>query len=462
MNPSIRKRLLVVLMSLTLGVWGAGAYISYRDTQKELSTLFDAQLVQIAHAIYALTQHELEEELFFGGHPNGGDVIADFELDKAGKEYGRKVAFQVWIEGNVLALSSNSALKGEPLSDQSSGYSERLIKNKPWRVYALSNPTGSIQIYVAELLDVRNTLATQITLRSMSALWVLLPLLAIGIWIGVGRTMRPLQRVADEVSKRKFDRLQPLSTKRVPEESRSLIDAINELFGRLETAFNRERQFTANAAHELKTPLAALKTHAQLSKMAVEPEVQHEALDKVIGGIDRATHMIEQLLTMARLDPEVGLQEVEQVDLCKIATDIIVDCAQSSYEKNIDTGLDAPESCLIQGSRGAITILMRNLVDNAIRYTPSGGTVDVIIKPDADSVILMVADSGPGIPEEDRQKVFERFYRRDQRVASGSGLGLSIVMRIVELHQGKIEIGESDKGGALFSITFPRQLSDTD
>ncbi len=443
---------------MTLGVWGVGAFLSYKHTQDELANLFDAQLVQIAHAIYALTQHELEEELFFGGHPNGGDIVGDFELSKVGKEYGRKVAFQVWIEGSVLALSSKSAPQTSPLAEQASGYSQRRFGKKNWRIYSLSNPTASIQIYVAELLDVREALATQITLRSMSTLWVILPLLAISIWFGVGRAMRPLQRVATEVTERKFDSLQPLNTKRVPAETKSLIDAINQLFVRLETAFTRERQFTSDAAHEMKTPLAALKTHAQLSQMATDPEVQKEALGKVILGIDRATHMIEQLLTLARLDPERGLPETERVNITQIATDVIIDNAQTSYDKQIEIGLDAPEFCMIDGSRGAMAILVRNLVDNAIRYTPAKGTVDVSIEQEDDIVVLSVADSGPGIPEEDRVKVFERFYRRDQRAASGSGLGLSIVMRIAELHHAKVELGTSDSDGLLFSIIFPRHF----
>ena len=209
-----------------------------------------------------------------------------------------------------------------------------------------------------------------------------------------------------------------------------------------------------NAAHELRTPLAAQKVHTQVAMQATDDKVRNEALQEVVASVDRATHMVEQLLTLSRLDPEGSLCCGENANLCHIAEEQLSEIGIAALEKNIDLSLEAPHDCLVKGEAVMVGILIRNLVENAIRYTPEGGTVTVSIMEEDQHRHIVVEDSGPGIPEEEYEKVFKRFYRVSEGNHEGTGLGLAMVQRIIEIHRAAIEFGKSRYGGLKVNVCF--------
>ena len=246
----------------------------------------------------------------------------------------------------------------------------------------------------------------------------------------------------------------------VPNEAKPMVTALNHLFSRLRIAFENISRFTADAAHELRTPLAGLKVNTQVALNATDDAVRNEALKIVLSSVDNTTVLVEQLLMLSRLDPEEGLEKNEHTDLHKICEEIIADMATDAIRKKIEIGLDAINPAMVMGRHAMLIILLRNLIQNAIRYTPSQGIVDVTLKQEKDQICLTVADSGPGIPENKREDVFRRFYRAHGSDTPGTGLGLSIVQRIVEIHQAKLTLSTSPHGGLQVNVWFKSAPSD--
>jgi two-component system sensor histidine kinase QseC len=269
-----------------------------------------------------------------------------------------------------------------------------------------------------------------------------------------------MRRIADEVGQRAADRLDPVDLEIVPAEIKPLIDELNKLFLRLKQAFEREQRFSADAAHELRTPLAALKTQAQVALKATDEKERQQQLQNVIAGVDRCTHVIQQLLTLCRMSPEtVTLEDPIEVDVARMAAEVIAQLAPIAVDKQIDIELIAKDTnCIIMGNATGLYALIRNLVDNAIRYTPQGGTIKVFVVRQENTLVIRVVDSGSGIPAELRARVFERFYRVLGTNTQGSGLGLAIVHQIVQLHKGTVTLKEPASGiGLEVEVTFPIQ-----
>ncbi|HFD92716.1 MAG TPA: two-component sensor histidine kinase [Gammaproteobacteria bacterium] len=456
MTRSIRQRLLVTLLSVVILSWVLTALSGYYEAHHEIEELFDAQLAQSARVLLAMSSHELEEERLYG--QSGNNVITAYEAElAAGHEYERKLAFQVWTEGNKLALRSENA-PTFPMAGEANGYSERTLNETHWRVYSLTGAHGKIRVQVAQSLEIRNELVEAIAQRLLIPILLSLPLLALLIWFGVTRALRPLLDLARDVSQRDPDQLQPLPLEHIPAESRPLVESLNQLFDRLETAFENERRFTADAAHELRTPLAALRIQAQVAQGSEDETARRHALQQLVQGVDRATHLVQQLLTLARLDPDTAYVDKREVDLCTLARETLAELSAAAQAKNIEMSLDPACHGRVRGNHDALAILLRNLVENAIRYTPEGGTVEVRVQTREDQgVELSVADSGPGIPEEERPQVMERFYRSSTaQQTPGSGLGLSIVQRVVEHHKATLTLGSSTLGGLEVTVRFPK------
>jgi two-component system, OmpR family, sensor histidine kinase QseC len=442
MNNSLRLRLLFILVGLFSLVWIFITTASYLFTRHEIEELFDAQLAQYARTLQGLTQHELDEE-------EHEDIsLSDTFL---GHTYEKKVAFQVW-NGRVLVLHSEMAPKG-PMSEVF-GFSDQTFNGALWRVFVLPALNGASSVHVAEQYDVRNELVGEISLQILYPLIIALPLLASMIWFAVGRGLRPLRRITAEVGERSPVELQPLSSDHTPSEIEPLVAAINRLLNQLRMAFESERRFTADAAHELRTPLAILKVQAQVAQGAQNNEERVVAVGNILKGVDRATRLVEQLLTLARLDPDSSKKQFEYVELAGIAERVIGEQANTAVHKNIDLGLEEDSCGYIYGYPDALEVMLRNLVDNAVKYTPNGGRVDVSVHKRGDNVVLSVVDTGPGIDEELRSRVFDRFYRVLDTKADGCGLGLSIVQRIAELHHADITLGKPGSSGFKIIVTF--------
>jgi two-component system sensor histidine kinase QseC len=280
------------------------------------------------------------------------------------------------------------------------------------------------------------------------------------IWFIVRYGLASIRRVTDEVSHRVPNYLEPVNAQSVPREIKPLAIELNKLFLRLHQALEREKRFAGDAAHELRTPLAALKTQAQVTLKTTTPEERDKLLHNVIIGVDRCTHIVQQLLTLSRLVPESNtLTDIYAIDLGKLAAEVVAQLAPLALAKDIDIELVCNDNHpgIIQGNITALSILIRNLVDNAIRYTPNKGKITIRVAPTPpQSVFLKVIDNGPGIPAELRARVFERFFRILGSKSTGSGLGLAIVQQIAHLHHAQLRLGTPDAGKGLeVEVCFP-------
>lgn len=441
---SLRLRL-VLLLSIALGLaWVAAAWFTHAEARHEIDALFDAQLAQSAQVLLGTTRHELHERI-----ERGDDEIP------VSHEYEQKLAFQIWDEAGLLMHSASAPVTA--LSGSDAGYSETLVNGEPWRVLTRWDTRHEFMIQVAEPLARREQLARHIALKMLLPTLMILPVLALLIWLAVGAGLKPLKKLKQEIRQRKVDRLEPVGMKGVPDEVAPLAQALNDLFARLLRAFEGERRFTADAAHELRTPLAALKTQAQVAMRSTDESERKTALENVLRGVDRATHLLEQLLTLARVDVESAASGYATIELRSLAVSALADIAPAAQVRHVELALEEGPAGRISGNPAQISVLLRNLLDNAIRYSPYGGSVSVSID-ESNGTVLQVHDSGPGIPAEERGLVMERFYRISGSGVEGSGLGLSIVQRIVELHQATMELLENQNGtGLCVCVNFPAQ-----
>lgn len=431
MRSSLRWRLFGILAVSVLFAWIATAVFTYIDTRREISAMLDARLVQAAELV-SVQFADLKSPNF------GSQLIHDYT----------DTTLQVWHNDGALLLSSSTA-PDDRLGTQDDGFENATIKGVDYRVYSHWDQARLVNVRIGERHKLRNALAESVVSHLLHPLYFAVPALGILIWIAVGAGLRPLSRFTLEVKQREPGKLEPFSLADTPREVLPLQDALNALFSRLQLSVEYERRFTADAAHELRTPLAAIKTQAQVAYAAHDSGQLKEALNKVISGADRASHLLEQLLVLARLDPEKTPFTQQQVMLSAIVTECVALHAPMAIRKGVDLGFDASVDAPISGDVTLLGILMRNLIDNAVRYTPAGGQVDVRIKSLGNQVLLQVVDTGPGIPAENRQRIPSRFYRVLGSGEGGSGLGLSIVERIATLHAASLAFSDGDSGAGL-------------
>lgn len=436
---SIRRRLLAGLLLATLVAWLVTLVLSYRDTRHELDELLDAHLAQSASLLIAQIGHEADD--------------IDSEHAPQLHRYSRTVAFQIWYRGNRLLLHSAGS-PNTPLSPLREGFSDNSINGEKWRVFSAWDTSGRYLIQVGEQREARDELAGTIAENLLLPVAITLPFLGLLIWFGVTRGLRPLSILSGEVARRQPGNLSPLDLNTVPTEVLPLVQDLNRLFERVSESFDRERRFTADAAHELRTPLAAIRTQAQVASAAEADIEQQQALAKVIEGCDRVAHLVDQLLTLARLEPEQSRVD-EECDLRVIARETVAELAPAAIDRGVDLNLSAKKGITVRGVPPLIGILMRNLIDNAIRYSPSGSQVNISIERSPGGPVISVSDQGPGIPVEAQTRVWDRFYRVLGTGESGSGLGLSIVKRIADLHSADTSLGAGEGGkGLQVSVTF--------
>jgi two-component system OmpR family sensor kinase len=324
-----------------------------------------------------------------------------------------------------------------------------------YRVFSIQSNNQTLQ--VAQDMAVRRNMAGNLALRTLAPIAVMMPILMLVVWWVVSESLTPVARVRKQVASRQADDLSPVSEAGLPDEVRPLVHELNLLFGRVRTAFDAQQNFVADAAHELRTPLAALKLQALSLERADTDEARKVAQGRITAGVERATRLVEQLLVLAR--QEAGAAEgaaAAPVDLADLARRTVSEMVGVAQAKGVDLGLQHADAARVHGQAGALAILMRNLIDNAVKYTPGGGTVDVAVDVVQGATVLTVADSGPGIPAEERERVFDRFYRIAGSEAAGSGLGLAIIRAIAERHGAKLALDASERlGGLQVSVTFP-------
>ncbi|MDM8564371.1 ATP-binding protein [Candidatus Halobeggiatoa sp. HSG11] len=427
---SIRKRLLLLLLASIGIVWSVVTWQVYTDTQHEVEELFDANLSQNAKILLTLIKQEIVDH-------------KKIELAEYGHRYEHKLAFLIRSNtGKILLRSVSTPLF--PIFNSNSYHDYRSDKHL-WRVFTLQ--TEDFLIQTGERYDIRNELIEEIIESTLTSLLMALPFLAILIWISVGNSFKSLQQITNEISTKNSTQLQTLQIHKLPIEIKPLTDAINNLFIRLSQAFENERRFTADAAHELRTPLAGLKIQSQVALRATEPEQLHQALEQINTSVDRTTRLIEQLLALARMDA-TQKKPFTSIDMYVLLSQLIVDLTPQALDKDIDLGLETTaKHFIVIGNQEHLYLLYRNLIDNAIRYTPKNGQVTVTLQNSLpNQLIIAILDTGCGIPTDQQQQVFKRFYRGKQQNTLGSGLGLSIVNKIAKLYQIEIQLENMENG----------------
>ncbi len=428
---SLRRRLLALLLGgVTLG-WAVSLALSYHDAHHEIDEIFDANLAQVAQMLLALTS-EFDDD----------DDIARLPADV--HKYQKKIVFQLWTRDGHLLLRSRYA-PTVPLTRED-GLSEAIDAHQVrWRYFTQWDNERELRAVVGENHEGRQELAGHIVGRLLVPALLGLPLLAAWIWFATRRALAPIDAIADQVERREPQHLAPLQPPSAPAEIRPLLEALNGLLARVGQALESERRFTADAAHELRTPLAALTVQASVAARARDSAERDHALAQITAGTKRASHLVEQLLTLARLDPNLGMTK-SPVRMDELAAEVCADQAGLALAKGIQLELDAGADVGVLGNADLLRILLRNLVDNALRYSPPDGQVLIALKTAAGKVCLSVSDNGPGIPAVQRDQALERFHRLVGQEIAGSGLGLSIVARIAEQHGAQLELRDGLKG----------------
>lgn len=421
-----------LLVGATLCTLATGL-MAYRVMRDEANELFDRQLRQLVITV----PHEFS-------HATVTPPDSESEDD---------IVVQVW---NAKGELRYAAPAGTHLPQAAhTGYSELTFRGHRWRLYARRHADNFVQ--AGQPIETRDELAGQMALGATAPFLLLIPALLLLIWLVIRRGLRPLNQVAHAVSHRSMDSLQAIAVAETPSEIRPLLDALNDLLARLEQAWSTQRTFVADAAHELRTPLTALKLQLQRAEKAGNEAQRTIAFDRLHERLDRTTHVVQQLLTLARQEPQDGTAGNNMTELaaaCEICVAELLPLAQAK-QITLNLHINITPS-MVNIAAESLRILLDNLVDNAIRYTPQAGRVDVTVASHDTGIMLRIDDSGPGIPAEDRERVFDRFYRREGSDESGSGLGLAIVKTIVDRYAAQLALTESEVGGTRVEIVFPQ------
>jgi len=428
---SLRLRLFALLLALAavaaLAVGGA----TYFSVRAEADELFDYHLRQMALSL------------------RDQGRIADDEraaLERAEFDY----VVQVWsVDGGVLYSTVPAPLLP---ARAVLGFSTVQVNGAPWRVFAAATPLRIVQ--VGQPLAVRRALAAAAAARSVLPIAVAAPIVGLALWWLVGTSLAPLARVVRALRERDVDALEPLPAQGLPSELTPLIDAFNTLLARLGAAFDAQRAFTADAAHELRTPLTALKLQLGLLRDARDEAERDAALQRLRSGIERAHRMVEQLLALARAEPGAPAAH-GAVDLSQVARQAVADSAALASSLGGYVDLAAGTAVKLDGDADALRSLVRNLIDNALLHGGKPPRVHVHLEADGADARLVVDDTGPGIAEAERERVFDRFHRSVPGSGTGSGLGLAIVRAVAQAHRGSVRLANSPLGGLRVEVRLP-------
>jgi len=434
---SLQARLLALLSCLLAAVWLGAVVITWFDARHELNDLLDGHLVQAA-ALLILQQ--VDE-----------DDIIGMEDAPALHKFAPKVLFQVFNQGLLVSRSANAGVK--PISSTAIGFSTvRSDDGSEWRVFAAHASQRDMQVYVGEQTQSRQAILAAILGSMLWPLLFALPLLALVGWWAVHQGLSPLRELSHLLSQRQPQALTPVVLPNMPSEMQPMVRSLNALFQRIERMLASERRFTADAAHELRTPIAAIRVQAQVALAAAGNDAQRDhALEATLNGCDRATRLVEQLLTLARLEATpAGLASAgARVDLSALTRRVAADQAASALARQQTLELQAKTAALVLGDETLIEVLVRNLIDNALRYSPDRAQVLVSVSNEAGRPVLSVQDSGAGLTAPEMARLGERFFRVLGSAQPGSGLGWSIVKRIAAVFDAQVEVSRSERLGGL-------------
>ena len=428
---SLRNRLIVLLAGLAFVAWGASSLWLYRSAEKQAGELFDAALVEAAHAVFAAVAHE------------GLGKDDDFEFEPEEHGHVERLYYQMRDRRGRIVYSSPGAPREALAAEDARGFSDRVADGTGYRVYTLRGPDRRGAIHVGQRIADRTALVRSMTLRLLVPGVVVVLLLGVGVWFIVRRVTSPVISFSRAIDARAPADSGPVVVDDLPQELQPVGRAVNGLLERVETALMHERTLTADAAHELRTPLAALRAQAQVALRAREDAERNEALQALIGGVDRATRLVETVLTLARLDARsTDRGSFPEVALRRAATDVAAGLGAAARARSVELQLDVPELS-IRADRDSLPVALRNLCENAMRHAAS--RVRVEARAFAGEVVIAVRDDGPGMTAEQQSRAFDRFYRGTTD-SVGAGLGLALVRRVAELHGGSVRFAAGLNG----------------
>jgi signal transduction histidine kinase len=443
---SLRRRLMALAAIATIAAWLTGGVAVLLAANKESEKLYDERLRDVARVILSFADHELNEIR----EERPGDIVHEETAATLDARY----RYQIWSDSGELLLVSHDTRRTPFAPLDTRGYLDVALDDRTYCVYALASDDGTLLIQVAEDETLRDTFFV-----SLNG-WLLLffavstaTLMGFNRWM-FGHATRALDQSARQLLDRSADDLRPIVADHPPRELAPLLQSINTLFGRFERALDAERHFTAAAAHELRTPLAAVRVQAQVAGRARSRGERHDALVDLGVCVDRAGRMIDQLLTLARLESKTGAGRMTRLRVDDVAAHVMRDLEPLLREKRLQVAVEL-NPCEVTGLEFGVAAMLRNLIDNAARYTPPEGSVRVATGVADGAGFALVEDSGPGIPQDQRQRVFERFYRLADTAVDGCGVGLSIVQCVARAHGACISLADSPLGGLRAAVSFP-------
>ena len=441
--PSIQSRLILLVLGALLVVELVTAWTGYQRAVHEADELLDSQLAQYAQIMLSLAHEGRDDEV----------RLPDIKAH----HYQSKLMFQIWDMKDAprLMLRSPEAPHQWPEGVKTSGYSEATLAGHAWRFFAAKGDHDHV-VLAAHDLHIHQELASEIALSNMSPYLLAVPILAVLLLLAIRNSLKPLHALAAELSGREPQRLDELPEAGLPSELRPPIRAMNQLFGRIRMTMDKERRFTSDAAHELRTPIAGLRAQLQVAERTPDPEERQAAIAKALRGTNRMSHLVAQLLALARLEAESADQPDAKVNLGDLLQDVVAGLTHQAESRGIQLQADTEPNCVLTGNSELLRVLLRNLIDNAIRYVPDGGKVRVLLAMEKGHVVLTVEDNGPGVAVEERDQIGQRFHRFGNQTVEGVGLGLSIVRRIAELHGAELAFGDGLEGRGLgVRVSFP-------
>ncbi|MCE9979210.1 quorum sensing histidine kinase QseC [Leclercia adecarboxylata] len=435
---SLKLRLTLLFLALSLTAWFAASLVAWQQTRDTLDKLFDTQQMLFAKRLLTMDLDEIRA------------LERMREVPKKAK-HGRldddALAFAIYTPDGRMVLNDGENGRDIPYHYRRDGFDNGQLNddNDEWRFLWLTAPDGKYRVVVGQEHEYRQEMALDVVRSQFTPWLVALPIMLLVLIVLLSRELRPLKKLSQTLRARTPDATDRLATQGVPIEVRPVVDALNQLFARTQAMMARERRFTSDAAHELRSPLTALKVQTEVAQLSLDdPQAQAKALTQLHAGIDRASRLVEQLLTLSRLDSLESLDDVEPLNMADLLQSVVMDSYHPAQQAGIEIRLNILDPQVTRtGQQLLLSLLVRNLLDNAVRYSPRGSRVEVTL--DTHSVI--VRDNGPGIAPDALTRIGERFYRPPGQDQTGSGLGLSIVKRIAALHRMTVTLGNGQDGG---------------
>lgn len=443
---SIRARLFTVLLLMTGVVWLSGCVWIYTSTKARLEHVLDARLMESASMVASLVG-DRPADIGVVGHMPATGGHADDDAAASIPSYERQLACQIWSVSGRLLSKSDSAPTAS-LSEHASGYQNTVINGVEWRVYAVVKPDLGVRVLVGDSIQVRDRLVDDVIKGLLYPALFIMPLMAGLIWFCVSRGLAPLQKLANGLKARDATELHAFADKGTPSELRPMIQALNSLLARVQATREREREFTTYAAHELKTPLAGLKTQAQVAMRSADPKVQQQALRRIEQSVDRTSRMAKQLIDLAAVDATETRTAKTGVDVPRLILDVIQELEPLRRLREVDIACQLPEEAdtiLVEADRSLLRLAIRNVMENAVQHSPKGSTVECRAELIGGKVKVFVIDEGAGIAVEEQERVLQRFYRSPRSEPGGSGLGLAIVKMAVDRLGGRLQFLRFDQ-----------------